>query len=274
MMSLPVDQFRHMVTDARREQTLATLTDMFEHVATCRDAPTVLNVFDYLDRLFPPQKPEGAYTLKHLLSDLDMNYATGAQPPADMPKLSASEKAEIMFGTGVVFDEIGYLAGNERHELGSVAIAMRMIGERLQDEFEIAKTPDEFRRAQDGAHLMLHFANICLPHAAHGGVLKADVEPLRAAFERMRNIGTYPHIIDLSEVVLATLDMRQWNSELGKAMAPVIEPKKNYDIESVAGLYGTVWDSATRAVTRLTVDAANGDICHVRPGKRGDTPAV
>ncbi len=276
-MHLPVDDLRHLVTDTRREKTVATVTRMFEHVATTRgNAATVLNVFDYLDDLFPPQRQEGAYTVSHLLADWGQHYAAGAKPPADMQVLSQAEKAEIMLGSGVVFNEIGYLAGNGRKELGAVPLAMRLIGEKLQDEFLEAQSPVTFRRAQDGAHLMLHFANLALPHGAYGGVERADIEPLRAAFERMREIGTYDHVIELSGLVLSTLSMRRSAGELGKKLAPVLNTRKNYEIETVSGLYkDELATTATRAITRLTLDDSGlPSLALWKPRLKGDAPAA
>lgn len=160
------------------------------------------------------------------------------------------------YSVGVVLDEIGYLAGTVRPEMGVVAQGLRLVGERMHEDYLGAQEAAQYRRMQDGSHIMLHLANMALPREPAGGVKPVDSEPLRKAFGRLAEDADFAHVIQLSRVVLDTLQWRQWNYELAGLAPGLQEQKRSAAIEGTAPLYEDVMKNATRAITRLAIDKA------------------
>lgn len=158
------------------------------------------------------------------------------------------------FGLGVALDEIGYLSGGSHPHMGVVSRTLRLVGERMHEEYLKATEAADYRRMQDGSHVLLHLANVALPREPMGGVKPVDSEPLKLAFEKLAEDADFEHVIKLSGVVLRTLQWRQWNHELARRIPERQLASRSYEIESAAEIYEPVWKNASRAITRLALD--------------------
>jgi len=160
--------------------------------------------------------------------------------------------APFMFGAAL--HEIGLLAGTSHAQYGTVSTALRLTGDALRDNYLQAQTPTQYRRCQDGAHVLLHLANAALPARA-AGAHPDDIAPLRRSFQLLAEDASYAHVIALSGVVLQTLDWRQQSYALGqRAGEPITLPEQTQAVlHAAAPLYEDAWKSSVSLISNLAL---------------------
>lgn len=157
-------------------------------------------------------------------------------------------------GLGVVMDEIGYLSGTTHTEYGAISNAFHTVAGCMFESYLEANDHIRFRHMQDGSHILLHLANVSLPHEPRGGITPEDAAPLRNSVKTLQGEATYDHVIQLSGVILHTLDWRETNHNLCETHKVSQEEALLHDVWNRASLYANMSKSAFEVLTTLTLD--------------------
>lgn len=148
--------------------------------------------------------------------------------------------------SGMVLHEIGELSSGNP-SLRTVSTAFNAAAGCLMDIDRGVTFPEDHRRLQDAACILLCFANLAAPHAPTGGVRQADAEPLLRSFTQLGEQTDLPHVADIMKTQCATLTLRT----TADALATMIRAPLEQTRMGAADIYADLVTAASAATARI-----------------------
>lgn len=148
--------------------------------------------------------------------------------------------------TGMVLHEIGKLSP-DNPSLRTVSTAFNIAADCLMDIDRNVTFPENHRRLQDAACILLCFANLAAPHAPAGGVRQADAEPLLRSFTQLGEQTELPHVADIMQIQRATLTLRMTADDL----ATMIKAPLKQTPTGAADVYADLVTAASATTARI-----------------------